>query len=58
MIRPNVIDRLRRGRTSAPPDALQLSYTVVPLPGASMRVLEFAVACTALAAAILLGLAH
>ena len=53
-----VDDRLRRGRTGADADILQLSESVVPMPGASMRILEVVVATTALAVAILLGLAH
>ena len=53
-----VDDRLRRGRTGADADILQLSESVVPMPGASMRILEVIVATTALAVAILLGLAH
>jgi hypothetical protein len=49
---------LRRGRTPGDADVLQLSETVVPIPGASMRVLEFTIATAALAVALLLGLAH
>ena len=51
-----VTDRLHRRRTDA--DILQLSRTVVPMGGASMRVLEFVVAATALGVGIVLGLAR
>lgn len=52
-----VVDTLRRGRT-ADADVLQLSETVVPIPGASMRVLEFLVSAAALGVALLLSLAR
>lgn len=52
------VDQLRRGRTRADTDILQLSETVVPIPGASMRILEVLVATAALGVAILLGLAR
>ena len=47
-----------RRRASRRADVLQLSETVVPMPGASMRVLEFMIAAAAIGVAILLGLAH
>jgi hypothetical protein len=50
-----VVETLRRGRT-ADADVLQLSETVVPIPGASMRVLEFLISAAALGVALLLGL--
>jgi hypothetical protein len=50
------VQPLRRGRTSV--DVLQLSETVVPMPGASMRLLEFTIAIAALAVAVLLSFAH
>ena len=52
-----VVETLRRGRT-ADADVLQLSETVVPIPGASMRVLEFLVSAAALGVALLLSLAR
>jgi hypothetical protein len=52
-----VVEPLRRGRT-AEADVLQLSETVVPMPGASMRVLEFLISAAALAVALLLGLSR
>ena len=58
MIRPSVIAHLRRGRPSTAPDPIQLSDTVVPLPTASMRILEFTLAGVALGFAALLGLAR
>jgi hypothetical protein len=51
-----VVETLRRGRTAD--DVLQLSETVVPIPGASMRVLEFLVSAAALGVALLLSLAR
>ena len=53
-----VVDQLRRGRRTRDTDILQLSETVVPMPGASMRVLEFLISAAALAVAILLSLAR
>ncbi|HYL39780.1 MAG TPA: hypothetical protein VET90_00570 [Candidatus Binatus sp.] len=62
MIRPSVINRLRRGRLGSSLEALQPAriapLPIGPLPDASMRVLEFSIACAALAAAVLLGLAR
>lgn len=55
---PIAANRSRRGRTGADTDILQLSETVVPIPGASMRILEVLIATAALGVAILLGLAH
>ena len=52
------VEQLRRGRTGAETDILQLSETVVPMPGSSMRILEVLIATAALAVALLLGLAH
>jgi hypothetical protein len=52
------LEALRRGRTGSEEDVLQLSETVVPMPDASMRVLEFMIALAAIAAAVLLGLLH
>lgn len=52
------VEQLRRGRTGADTDILQLSETVVPMPGASMRILEVLIATAALGVAVLLGLAH
>ena len=49
---------LRPGRPAQAVDALQLSETVVPMPGASMRILEILIAMAALGVAVLLGLAH
>lgn len=49
-----LVDTRRSGPT-ADPDTLQLSETVVPMPGASMRVLEFLISAAALAVAVLLG---
>lgn len=48
----------RRGRTRPEADVLHLSGTVVPMPGASMRILEVAIASAALVVGILLGLAR
>ena len=61
MIRPRIAPHLRRRRAQVEPDILQLSQTVVPVPGASsasMRFLEFAIASIALVVAIVLGLGH
>lgn len=52
------VQRLRRGRRSGEVDALRLSQTVVPIPGASMRLLEVTIAIAAFAVAILLGVTH
>jgi hypothetical protein len=52
------VESLRRGRTGSEADVLQLSETVVPMPDASMRVLELLIAIAAIAAAVLLGLVH
>lgn len=52
------VQRLRRGRTGSDADILQLSETVVPIPGASMRILEVLIATAALGVAIVLGLWH
>jgi hypothetical protein len=49
-------DRLRRGRDDA--DILQLSRAVVPMAGASMRILEIVVAVAALGFGIILGIAR
>lgn len=51
------VPQLRRGRRSET-DVLQLSETVVPMPGASMRILEVLIAAVALGVAIVLGLAR
>jgi len=53
-----VLDQVRRRRSGAEADALQLSETVVPMPGPSMRILEFVMATAAIAVAVLLGFAH
>jgi hypothetical protein len=53
-----VIDQLRRGRSGSDADVLQLSETVVPLPGPSMRIFEFLIASAAIAVALLLGFTH
>jgi hypothetical protein len=45
-------------RERADRDALQLSRTVMPTSGASMRILESTIAVVALAAAILIGFAR
>ena len=50
-----VVDQLRRDRKPGDADILQLSETVVPMPGASMRLLEFLISAAALGVAILLG---
>jgi hypothetical protein len=52
------VESLRRGRTGSEADVLQLSETVVPMPDASMRVLEFMISLAAIAVAVLLGVAH
>jgi hypothetical protein len=52
------VEALRRGRTGSEADVLQLSETVVPMPDASMRVLEFLIALAAIGVAVLLGLVH
>jgi hypothetical protein len=49
---------LRRGRQGSEADVLQLSETVVPMPGASMRALECMIAIAAIGAAVLLGFLH
>jgi hypothetical protein len=52
------VSRLRGGGAKSRSDVLQLSETVVPIPGASaasMRFLEFTIATLALAAALILG---
>lgn len=58
----DVIDRsthlIRRGQPGADADVLQLSETVVPMPDASMRVLEFLLASVAIVVAIVLGVTH
>lgn len=58
MSRREVIDRGRRGRPGSDADVLQLSETVVPIPGPSMRLFEFAIASAAIAVALLLGVAR
>ena len=57
MLKRIAVGPLRR-RGSTREDVLQLSQTVVPMPGASMRVLEFTIAAAAIGVAILLGFAH
>ena len=57
-MRREVIDQLRRGRHGSDADVLQLSGTVVPVPGPSMRILEFVMASAAIAVALLLGIAR
>ena len=61
MIHQSAVNRLRgRGRDPRS-DVLQLSETVVPIPGASaasMRFLEFTIATLALAVALMLGFAR
>lgn len=39
-------------------DSLQLSSSVVPMSGASMRILEGAIAVAAIITAVLIGLGH
>lgn len=58
MIPSSVIGHLRRRRASASPSTVQRADAVVPLPRSSMWLLEFSVACVALGAAVLLGLAR
>jgi hypothetical protein len=55
--RATVANRLdiRQGRRSADADSLQLSQSVAPMSGASMRILETLIACAALATAVLIG---
>ena len=48
----------RRRRQMAETDVLQLSETVVPMPDASMRILEFCIASLAIVVAVVLGFAH
>jgi hypothetical protein len=56
VIRPTALEHQRQARKRR--NALRLSHTVVPLPEASMRLLEFSLAFAALGVALLLGLAH
>ncbi|HEY2915827.1 MAG TPA: hypothetical protein VGI98_01300 [Candidatus Limnocylindrales bacterium] len=55
-----VIDQVRRGRGGSGSDAdvLQLSETVVPMPGPSMRIFEFVMATAVIGFAVILGFAH
>ncbi len=55
-MRPRVIARLH-ARIASPFDATPAA-NAVPLPEASMRLLEFALASAAIGAAVLLGLAR